>query len=309
MELNLLYLKKVLKENFDLVICLTKDNHLNKSSIIFLFMSNFDSKEFRDDMYIRMLQRDRKKYYSFLLALKTFRFASMSSVRGSFLENYYFLMRYVDDVVDGDIPLQKEFSTAEEFVSRKIDFLHCMKEPDDNVDFMILYSAELGKKFDEDFSQETEDILNSLLFDAKRRNRREISSAKDLNDHFHLLDIRGTIKASLKVFGEDPEKYEILKPLGLATRIMYNLRDYEEDVNKGLINIPLEDIGRLGINCFESCLSPGVKEWFIEQKYKGLDLLRQHEETYREGNFGLLSRIALKFVFEKPTQKYLEKVF
>jgi len=44
----------------------------------------------------------------------------------------------------------------------------------------------------------------------------------------------------LKVFKENPDKYLFLEPLGVATRIRYNLRDFAEDITVEYINIPQE---------------------------------------------------------------------
>jgi len=152
--------------------------------------------------------------------------------------------------------------------------------------------------------------LSSMLFDAKRYGQHIIFPEKELSYHFHLLDIRGTVSATLKVFGEDPEKHNILAPLGLARRLYYNLRDYDEDINAGLVNISAEDCQKFGItqNDLENKLSPGVQKWFTDQSTQGMRLLSEHRRTVENGNFGLLARMTFPVVYEKSAKKYFENV-
>lgn len=254
-----------------------------------------------------MLETRGAKYKWFLRALKTFKYASMSPTRGSFLESYYTLMRYVDDIVDGDAPLPEQYKTSEQFVLEKIDFSQNPTSPQDSADYLMLHCFELADKFGQDFSSETQDILESMLFDSRRYGTGNIFPDKELHHHFHMLDVRGTIGATLKVFGEDPEKYPILEPLGLACRIHYNIRDYEEDIAAGLVNIPKEDCEYFGIKDL-NMNSPEIQSWFRYQAIQGMKLLRQHEETVDKGDFGLLARLTFNPVYLNPAKKCFERV-
>lgn len=255
-----------------------------------------------------MLATRGEKYKWFLRGLRTFKYASMSPTKGSFLESYYTLMRYVDDIVDGDAPLPERFQSSVEFVEEKIDFAKHSTNPRDPADYLMLYCFELGSKFGQEFSKETQDILSSMLFDAKRYGKRVIFPEKELSYHFHLLDIRGTVSATLKIFGEDPNKHQILQPLGLACRLFYNLRDYDEDIQAGLVNISAEDVEKFNISDLENRLSPGVQSWFRDQSKQGIKLLKKHKSTVSDGNFGLLARITFPIVYENSARKYFENV-
>ena len=198
----------------------------------------------RQRVYDHMLERSSSKYKSFLRYLRIFKYVAMAPKRGTFLESYYVLMRYLDDIVDGDLPLPNHYISESEYIRDKIEFSHSLNNPRDEVDFLMLYCFDLASSFGEDFIEETSDILHSLWFDAKRRNSQQIFSRSVLEEHFHLLDIRGTIKATLKIFKEDPEKYQILEPLGVACRYQYDIEDINSDLAAGYVNIPKEDIKR-----------------------------------------------------------------
>ena len=275
-------------------------------------MNQLDSKfkEMKEEIFSHMLNTRGDKYKWFLRALRTFKYSSMSSTRGTFLEAYYTLMRYVDDIVDGDAPLPDRFQSSVEFVEEKIDFAKHTTTPKDSADYLMLYCFELANKFGQEFSSETQDILSSMLFDAKRYGQKIVFPGKELSYHFHLLDIRGTVSATLKVFGEDSSKYLILEPLGLACRLFYNLRDYDEDIKAGLVNISSEDCQRFNIakSDLENRLSNGVQGWFRDQSIQGLDLLQKHKQIVKEGNFGLLARVTFPIVYENSARKYFENV-
>ena len=80
-------------------------------------------------------------------------------------------MRHLDDVVDGDVPLSEGYSSAGEYLSLKIEFSNNPVDPKDEVDCLMIYCFKLAERFGEDFHTETKDILNSLLFDARRRGK------------------------------------------------------------------------------------------------------------------------------------------
>lgn len=266
------------------------------------------AKEMRLRVFKQMLSTRREKYGSFLFYLKFFKYVAFAPVRGKFLESYYTLMRYLDDVVDGDADLPSDYSNAAEYVRDKILFLDHPGKPKDDVDDMLLYCFGLSRRFNEDFTEETRDILRSLLFDAQRRGKREFISKQDLDRHFHLMDIRGTIRATLKIFKDDPAKYSFLEPLGLACRHQYNLEDFSADVAAGYINIPFEESTRFGIKAEDlSDESPGVKSWLKFHASEGMLLLDEHRRKMHVCRFSLLQRAVFKVVYELPARRVFRK--
>lgn len=263
----------------------------------------------RSRVYKHMLNTRGQKYRVFLRYLGLFKYVSFSKTRGDLLQSYYTLMRYLDDVVDGDAPLPKGHSCAIKYISEKISFSKNLKNPKDEVDFLMIHCFELAHKINEDFNSETEDILKSLLFDAKRRNKSIIFPEKVLMHHFHLMDIRGTIKATLKLFKEDPNKYNLLEPLGIATRYQFDLEDFEADIKAGYINITEEECQKFSINKEHLDLNnPSIKNWFIYRATHGLSLLEEHHKRLSKANFSFLTRITFPIVYELPAKKLFKKV-
>ncbi len=267
------------------------------------------AKQMRLRIYHHMLKTRGWKYRSFLRYLRFFKYIAIAPVRGEFLESYYVLMRYLDDVVDGDIALPTGYTDESNYIISKIKFSHNPKDPEDEVDYLMLHCFQLAEKFGKNFQEETSDILESLLFDAKRRNKWIIYSREELTWHFHVLDIRGTIRATLKIFNDDPQKYTLLEPLGNACRYQYDIEDFEDDIAAGYINIPLEDCEQSGIvkEDLVNKLSPKVNAWLHHHATDGIDLLNEHHDILSGGHFSLFERLVFKYVYENPARKVFLK--
>ena len=267
-------------------------------------------KNMRSMVFKHMLKTRGWKYRAFLRYLRFFKYIAFAPTRGEFLESYYVLMRYIDDVVDGDVHLPEGFKDEVEYILEKIKFSENPDKPKDEVDFLMLHCFELGKQFGQDFKDETKDILNSLLFDAKRRGKMIIFSNQELVHHFHILDIRGTIKATLKVFKDDPKMYKILEPLGTACRYQFDLEDFEADIAAGYVNISKEECDIFGISEKDlyNVSSPKIKKWFRKHAEDGMALLDEHHRRLPEGDFSLLARATFPLVYEYPARKVFSKI-
>jgi len=268
------------------------------------------ARKMRKRIFQHMLETRSWKYKAFLRYLRLFKYISFNPVRGEFLEAYYTLMRYIDDIVDGDLPVPKGYANGIAYLSDKIIFSENPENPKDEVDFPMQYCFELAKRFGEDFRSETRDILSSLLFDAHRRGKMIIFPEKELMHHFHLLDVRGTIKATLKIFKEDPEKYLFLEPLGMASRYQFDLEDFEADIKAGYINITREECDLLDISLedIRDKDSPGVSRWLRFRAKKGLALLDEHHQKLPEGRFSFLARATFPLVYEFPARRLFKKI-
>jgi len=263
----------------------------------------------KTETYSRMIKRNPKKYKSFLRWLKTFKFFK-GKERGNFMEAYYVAMRIIDDIVDGDSPVPSGYNSAEEYVEERIKITDHKMGVVEPVDNLMAYCYGIGEKLGYDFHEETSDILRSMLFDAKRKGKSQIFSEAELSDHFFNLDIRGTIKASLKVYGEDPEKFLFLKSLGDACRYFYTVRDYEDDISAGYVNISAEDCERFNISKLnlDDKLSLGVYLWKKSKARQGIIKLEQHNKLISGADFGWMARWTFPLVYAGPARKCFEKI-
>ena len=274
-------------------------------------MTNLEERveNIRRELYEHVLSTRKNKYYWFFKALKTFKHLSVNKVRGEFLETYYFLMRYIDDIVDGSHPRDLPIGLRSHYVEGRIKFATDSKSPHDDADYLMLHCFNLAERLGLDFTQETLDILASLHFDASRVGRNRIFTKGELMQHFYSLDIRGTTRLALKIFQEDPRKQSLLENLARASRIYYNLRDYDEDISLGFINIPSEDIDsfQIPIEEIKDKQSPAIREWIQAESNTGLELLERYKIIMSTAQFRLLTRLTLMLVYYKPARRYFEK--
>lgn len=259
----------------------------------------------RSRIFRHMLETRGWKYRVFLRYLRFFKYIAFAPLRGEFLESYYSLMRYLDDVVDGDVALPEGYSYESEYITEKIAFSRNPVNPKDEVDWLMMYCFGLAEKFGQDFHAETKDILDSLLFDARRRGKSIIFPEAELNYHFHVLDVRGTISATLKVFNDDPGKYKLLESLGMACRHQYDIEDFEADIAAGYINISREECHVFGIGQedMHNRSSPNLRYWLDHHALRGIALLEEHHRVMRQGKFSLFERAVFRVVYEIPARK------
>ncbi|MCJ7757934.1 MAG: hypothetical protein MUP24_07270, partial [Gillisia sp.] len=78
--------------------------------------------QMRNRVFEHMLKTRGWKYRAFLRYLRLFKYAAFAPVRGEFLESYYVLMRFLDDIVDGDAPLPEGYLDESDYISHKIRF-------------------------------------------------------------------------------------------------------------------------------------------------------------------------------------------
>lgn len=267
----------------------------------------------RQGVFAQMLERGERKYKWFLRGIGIFKHLTDSPEQGGVIENFYVAMRYIDDVADGDIPPPPGYENPTQYIEGKIKFVEADSAPQDDIEKLLALSFKMGSEFGHNYHEETKDILNCLLFDAKRRGKYEIFDQKTLHAHFHVLDIRGTINGTLRVVGENPDLYNTLEPLGEAVRIYYNLRDFRDDAKVGLINVSSEDCARLAIprEIFSSGKfmdHPGIRMWFQEQATKGLSLIDEYHKIRKGVSIRPVTRATLKLAFEIRAKAFMTKV-
>ena len=258
-----------------------------------------------DDAYTASILNN-PKYSAFLRGHQRMGRMLLNEHQRALLSTFYLAMRFVDDVVDGDHPLPAGFANAAEYVEEKRAFTRSLGTPRDALEHLLVQSFEHAHHLGIDIAPETDDILASMLFDAHRRGTLRVSPQEELDHHFYLLDIRGTIGGFLKTLGEDPAKCSYVEPLGRACRIQYDLRDFDKDIAAGYVNISAEDVTALGVHTF-SMSDHGVQQWFAVQKQRGLRHLAAYRENTRKVDLVWKGRLIAWLQYTRPAQGYFAK--
>lgn len=261
----------------------------------------------KEELHTSLVKRRGHRGKWFHYGLKYLKFIPGNRIHGELLESYYTFMRYIDDIVDGDHPYRNvPYDLRPDFVEQRIHFARELQKPKDESDLLLLHSFELAHRAGIDLSEETQDILKSLHFDAKRVGRHLILPSSELQEHFHRLDIHGTIRGALKLFKEDSSTYPALEDLGFAARVYYDLRDHESDLSAGYVNISREACEYYGIVGFDK-RSSGVQRWFIDQARLGLAHLERHRDTMARMNYRFLTSLTLLLAYEQPARKFFQQ--
>jgi len=245
-----------------------------------------------------MFTRNPEKYGDFLkklwkidTALKIMMIPGRET-RVELFKCVYYAMRLIDDVVDWDtvppLPLDQRKELLDSILNGDIQ---SVKNP--------LYKAltikiqELSAKIgmQKQMTQATHEIIISMNYDLDRIiDDNKTRKADDLHENFHKMDITGTIVWTAIIFWIDPRNaVQLISPLWEASRIMYNLRDFGEDIIADLINIPEEELEKFSITPEDldlvrtvekdlkfSELPQSIKKWFCSEIEKIWELLSNH---------------------------------
>lgn len=264
-------------------------------------------RELRSEAYAGLRKRESSKNWIRMLEVAPFFLGDMN--RGRLLQAVNVGMRILDDIADGDRKPPLGLSPVA-YLKERQRFVQNPKDPQDRLDYLFTYCYQLAGRAGLDIHQELDAFFDYFLFDARRHGTGFIFTRAELDQAYDACDITGTIRGSLMVFGDNPEKAELLVPLGRAVRRYYTLRDYEPDIAAGLVNIPKESMTLYGITG-ENLLdrfSPPVRAWFHEEANSGLQLLEKHKEIMKREKFAWRGRLVLPFLYTKPTQAYLKAV-
>lgn len=269
-----------------------------------------EANRFQQYVFSSLVNRDKKKYNKFILLIRLFKYFPGQWRKGKFLELYYAIMRYFDDIADGDHRVPDGYSSASSYLEARSAILQgSLIEKREDVDELLSYAFSLAQSFDGVFIEETIMILKTLLFDAQRR-LGEIPKAisrKQLRYHNYNLDIFGTIRICLVLFGENKEEYRRLAPLGVAVRTHYDVRDLHTDINAGLINIPLEDLDDIGVGVdqLNDVSNTKIEPYFVRETNRALKLLKAHRRILKTTNFSWITRFVLWFIYERNAHIFL----
>lgn len=261
----------------------------------------------KSEAYAGLQKRESSKNWIRMLEVTSLFLGNIN--RGRLLLAVNTCMRILDDIADGDRQPPPGVSPIA-YLEDKQAFVRNPEHPQDDLDYLFTYCYQLAHRAGLEIHHELDAFFDYFLFDARRRGTGEIFTRTELDQAYDACDITGTIRGSLMVFGDDPEKAVLLIPLGKSVRKYYSLRDYESDIAAGFVNIPKESVEAHWItrDDLPDRFSPPVRAWFHEEAASGLQLLDEHNRIMRREKFAWRGRLALPLAYVRPTRAYLEAV-
>jgi hypothetical protein len=180
----------------------------------------------------------------------------------------YCLAQHADDVLDGDRRVTEEPETH----VRKILGVLGGSAPPEPGNVAEQLAAFLAAELDGGARSEMSELLEVLIEDRRRMDARRTMTALGLAEHhrktFQLaLDLAFQL-AGARVRGDDAP--ELIEALSWCSPV----RDLDEDLGKGLINIPVEVLAEAGWTGREAELAPAidapaVRDWLRREHSRG----------------------------------------
>lgn len=286
---------------------------------------------------------------------------SNAHMRAQIIRLCYIYFREIDDLIDGDKYLGTENTNFAE--NRKIitDYIYqrraylengCATSSTNELDEIIKTIIEKSYQLGLDLKEDSLKLLDCMLFDLNRRcdlknGNIVLMPEEEIDKYYFRYYFESCIKMIVLLTIPNPKDIgsKNIEELGYAQRIYFNLEDFFEDLSRGLINIPIEDIMRLGISeesliriaslppkIIDLCKKKGFNHpevskyledpiffWLREQLNLGINHLRSYQEnaplrSVADIQNELLfyrkdcSEVILRVGIERGTNKYLSKL-
>ncbi len=213
-----------------------------------------DPQKIIDTYFLGLVMRNPAKYASYVFAMKRvvpfiLRLPWTIKNAHKLLPITYAVCRIVDDYIDGDFKDVQDRPKVP-YVEARIAFLNAciwdncpeQKTPEDKL-FGYMFSLISDETETKRLQLATSKIVESMLFDAKRieaykkTGKLEFPLARNLLDHFVLMDVNGTGGGLSALIHLWDDTADIVRTVGIACRIEYSLEDLPEDIRAGIVNI------------------------------------------------------------------------
>lgn len=220
----------------------------------------------------RLVHKDRQKgklvaslYAASLLGLQ----------KGRQIRAAYFFMRYLDDLLDGEI--EPGEMSPREYASDVLEQLESGHiKPDDRIKQLGAYTLSHLEPAHEVRDQMAR-ILRAMIFDYDRRLVRQTVSSEQLHEYYAgMLD--ASVDGALTAIGSSGRSNDT-PGLGLNLGRLYSLRDLRPDWTSGIINIPGEVLISTGVGVDvpygEMVDAPGIRTWIHDETVSATDAMQR----------------------------------
>jgi phytoene/squalene synthetase len=225
----------------------------------------------------RLLERNWRKYWKRIFGLYTISFVHFIIEKkfdpqiGQLSRESYLLLRYIDDVLDGDLPIVGNPKQHIEDIKSQING----EKPSENR--IAILAIDSIKKL-EKRALENENprelfikIIDAMIFDFDRRQERGVLTNEDLIKYYYdtfapILNLMFIgFGSSIRVTSEN------FADLAYCQGHIYSIRDLEDDWKVGIINIPKEILNSAGLtpdNNYQEVVNSNVIRNWIKKEVK-----------------------------------------
>ncbi len=225
--------------------------------------------------------------------------------RGRVMRASYLPVRFVDDLLDGDVqgnddPLTYAQELSHHIVTNSLTATSIERQID-----YSLQVLESKARFDDNPREDFVRAIDTIIFDHVRASERRILSAEEIEQYYRNA-FDPVINITLLAIDSNLRSGDI-PVLSYGQGRVYSVRDFEVDWKRGIINVPREIISSSGLSSSSSFEEVdgnlGITEWFHQSLAKtkpelleSQSLLKQSQEKQTQIVCNGLISPMLKFI-------------
>ena len=257
--------------------------------------------------YLSLLKRNFRKYFT--VASFTY-FLGASGIYRSAKPTYFFC-RFVDDVTDGDRELPKGYDSFQAFMDRMLQLLD--HQGSKGLKGIELVLADALRKLDKTAAPqiirtELKDFLQSMQVDYKRRTQQLLLSQQAI-DQLYDQSFASVLHLAMLGFGTQLQRSDIQK-LGVVQGKIYALQDLEEDLSKGIFNVPEELVKAAGLSEKALMANPSAlmnHQAFVQWQHAELSTCHDYIEHLYALEAGKKAKKIISVLVD-PLAEYVDKL-
>ncbi len=227
-----------------------------------------ETRKFMIEESIRLIDVDSQKHAGKVVGL----WLMPLLIRGTgVVKDAYFFMRYIDDVLDGDLIIKENPLTSVENIRGDVLNENESEEyPVEKLAFRSLRILNQKRKENDDPKKEFLDGIDGMMRDYKRVEKKEVLTTNELRENY-VKSFGPHHNISLMAIGSNLRSAGI-ESFSYCQGFSYGIQDLSTDWQRGLINIPRDVLTQSNLwvdsSVSEVKSSRIVKEWIGDESSK-----------------------------------------
>lgn len=226
----------------------------------------FQIRKFELNESFRLIKEDSSKHFNKVIGL----WLMPLIIRGSGVaKDAYFFMRHVDDVIDGDLELEREpLDYVKEIGSDISEGFNNPNYPVESLAFRSLEILEKRKKREDNPKQFFLDGIDVAIRDFGRAKGREALVKVNDMENYYINSFAPHFNIMLTAIGSDLRGNDV-GTFSYCQGFAYGVQDFNIDWQRGLINVPGEVLDLAGLTTDHPLREVKsnliIKDWIISE--------------------------------------------
>jgi len=170
--------------------------------------------------------------------------------QGRVLRSSYLPVRKIDDALDGDAPKIKDPASYVRKLRDGIENNTLGNSTDEQLLSYSLNALEAKAKHGDNPRDDFLSVIDAIIFDHERASERKVLSGEEIEMYYHKA-FDPVVNITLLAIDSQFRSKDV-PALSFGQGRIYSVRDFEEDWNRGVINIPGDVISTAGVSALFS---------------------------------------------------------